>query len=185
MHMSAAARVALVEAFEGFRGYAYRDSTGVETIGYGHTNAAGPPRVMLGMMALTREQADLILSRDLARVEAFVTRCVRVACRQREFDAMTDLAYNVGCGSFRSSTLLRLFNRGDRFGAADQFLRWNRAGGLILSGLTRRRRAERAWFLGVTPSAPVLSADATHAVDHPDGRLARAVNRTALALRRA
>ena len=44
--------------------------------------------------------------------------------------------------------LLRLLNQGDYRGAADQLLRWDKAGGQALAGLTRRRRAERALFLG-------------------------------------
>ncbi|EBY2991617.1 lysozyme, partial [Salmonella enterica subsp. enterica serovar Typhimurium] len=46
-----------------------------------------------------------------------------------------------------SSTLLRKLNSGDYAGAADEFLRWNKAGGKVLNGLTRRREAERALFL--------------------------------------
>lgn len=55
--------------------------------------------------------------------------------------------YNLGAGNLASSTLLKLLNAGDYAGAADQFLRWNKAGGNVLSGLTARRSAERQMFL--------------------------------------
>lgn len=61
---------------------------------------------------------------------------------------MISLAYNIGIGAFRSSTLLRKFNGGDVIGAGDQFLRWNRAGGRVIDGLTNRRRDELAVYSG-------------------------------------
>jgi len=64
-----------------------------------------------------------------------------------EFSALLSFTFNLGIGNLRSSTLLKLLNAGDRAGAADQFPRWNRAGGRELLGLTRRRAAERALFL--------------------------------------
>ena len=65
----------------------------------------------------------------------------------RQFAALVSFTYNVGSGALNSSTLLRRLNAGDTFGAANEFLRWNRAGGRVLAGLTRRRREERALFL--------------------------------------
>jgi lysozyme len=62
-------------------------------------------------------------------------------------DAMVSFAFNVGLGNLQSSTLRMKYNRADYQGAADEFLRWNKASGVILAGLVRRRAAERLFFL--------------------------------------
>ena len=66
---------------------------------------------------------------------------------QHQFDAMTDFTYNVGCGAFRGSTLLKKFNAGDIAGAANEFMRWTYVGKVQVRGLIRRRTAERDLFL--------------------------------------
>ncbi len=87
-----------------------------------------------------------------------------VPVTQQQFDAMVSLAFNVGAHAFSKSTLVRKLNAGDVRGAADEFLRWNKAGGQVLDGLVRRRRAERDLFLtGVQtteakPMAPFIAA---------------------------
>ena len=73
---------------------------------------------------------------------------VKVPLAQHQFDALVVLAYNIGLGAFRTSTLLRLLNKGELSAAASQFDRWNKAGGKTLAGLTRRRAAERKLFEG-------------------------------------
>lgn len=125
---------------------AYRDSVGILTIGVGHTSAAGAPTVTPGMV-ITAKQSDEILSRDLAKFEAAVSGAVKVPLEQNEFDALVSLAFNIGGGAFAKSTLVKKLNAGDRVGAADQFLVWNKAGGRVIKGLTTRRQAERKQFL--------------------------------------
>ncbi len=115
------------------------------TIGYGHTAAAGPPVPAAGM-TITAGEADAILARDLSRFEAAVARLVTVPLSQGEFDALVSFAFNVGEGALGRSTLLKKLNAGDRAGAAAEFGRWNKAGGRVLAGLTRRRAEERAMF---------------------------------------
>lgn len=132
----------LLKSFEGLRLRAYQDSVGVWTIGYGTTSGVRPGQV------ITEAQAEALLKRDLDRFEAAVEDLVTVPLNDDQFSALVSFTYNVGEGALASSTLLRLLNRRDYQGAADQFLRWNRAGGAELAGLTRRRRAERALFLG-------------------------------------
>jgi len=146
MRTSPAGR-AFIGRHEGVRLAAYRDAAGVWTIGYGHTAAAGPPVPAAGL-TITAAEADAILGRDLARFEAAVSRLVTVALSQSEFDALVSFAFNVGEGALGRSTLLRKLNAGDRAGAAAEFGRWNKAGGRVLAGLTRRRAEERAVFLG-------------------------------------
>lgn len=137
------AGIALIKSFESCRLTAYRDSVNVLTIGWGHTGKIWPG------MTITQEQADALLDADLARFEVGVSKLAKVPLKQCEFDALVSFAFNCGLGNLESSTLLRKLNAGDGKGAANEFPRWNRAGGKILRGLTRRREAERAMFLGV------------------------------------
>ncbi|WP_043632630.1 lysozyme [Chromobacterium haemolyticum] len=135
--------IKLIQGFEGLRLKAYQDSVGIWTIGYGHTG----PDVTPGMV-ITQAQADALLARDLNRFESGVTRLVQVPLNQNQFDALVCFSFNLGLGALQGSTLLRLLNAGDYAGAAAQFPRWNKAGGKELPGLTRRRAAEQALFLG-------------------------------------
>lgn len=134
--------------FEGLRLTAYKDLVGVWTIAYGETG----PHVREGL-TWTIEQAEEALQRRLANefapgVLAVITRSMK----QHELDAMIDLAYNVGVSAFQNSTLVKKFNAGDTAGAADEFLRWDKAGQPPVSvrGLRRRRVADRALFLGLS-----------------------------------
>ena len=135
----------LIEAREGVRLKAYRDSVGIWTIGVGHTSAAGPPAVVPGL-GITAAQASDILSQDLAQFERAVAQAVTVPLASHEFDALVSLAFNIGAGAFARSTLVRRLNAGDRAGAAEAFLMWANAGGKQV--LLRRRKAERRQFLG-------------------------------------
>lgn len=134
--------VKLIQQFEGLRLKAYQDAVGVWTIGYGHTG----PDVTPGLV-ISQAQADALLARDLNRFETGVSRLVQVPLNQNQFDALLSFSYNLGLGSLQNSTLLRLLNQRDYAGAASQFPRWNKAGGKVLPGLTRRRAAEQALFL--------------------------------------
>ena len=145
--------VALIKAHEGLRLQAYQDPVGVWTIGYGHTTAAGPPKVERGMK-ITDAGADAILRQDLAKFEGYVSSAVKVPLNQNEFDALVSFTFNLGPGNLRSSTLLKKLNAGDRAGAADEFLKWTKAGGKTLPGLVKRREAERALFRAPDASVP-------------------------------
>ncbi|NEQ32568.1 MAG: lysozyme [Leptolyngbya sp. SIO4C5] len=132
----------LIKSFEGLRLKAYQDAVGIWTIGYGTTQGVTPG------MEITQAQAEQLLKRDVNKFERAIQDAVKVTVNDNQFSALVSFTYNVGSGAFRSSTLLRLLNQNDIQGAADQFPRWNRAGGRVLAGLTRRRNAERALFLG-------------------------------------
>lgn len=131
----------LTEEFEGCRLIAYQDQTGVPTLGYGHVQG-----VRLGQTC-TQEQAEVWLLNDLKYAEDSVNRLVKVYLHQNQFDSLVDLVFNVGIGNFHGSTLLRLLNAGDFVGASQEFEKWNRAGGIVRDGLTRRRLAEKDLFL--------------------------------------
>jgi lysozyme len=139
--------MALIRQFEGCRLEAYPDpGTGGApwTIGWGSTGPGIRPGVRW-----TQAQADDRLARDVARFMDGVAAAITYSRpRPNEIGAMTSLAYNIGIEAFRASTLLREYNAGDKTAAAAQFMRWNRAGGRVMAGLTKRRASERAVFEG-------------------------------------
>lgn len=98
-------------------------------------------------MMIKQETAERLLKVGLVSYESDVSRLVKVSLTQGQFDALVSFTYNLGARSLSTSTLLRKLNAGDYAGAADEFMRWNKAGGKVLNGLTRRREAERALFL--------------------------------------
>lgn len=132
----------LVRQFEGCELHAYKCPAGVLTIGYGHTG----PDVVSGLV-ITQQRAVELLQGDLAKFEKAVAAALKVPVTANQFAAMVALAYNIGAGAFAKSTLVKRLNAGKTQEAADQFLAWNKAGGKVLAGLTRRREAERALFL--------------------------------------
>ncbi len=136
----------LIKQFEGCKLTAYQDSVGVWTIGYGWTQPVDGKLIRAGM-TIKQETAERLLKTGLVSYESDVSRLVKVGLTQGQFDALVSFTYNLGARSLSTSTLLRKLNAGDYAGAADEFLRWNKAGGKVLNGLTRRREAERALFL--------------------------------------
>lgn len=138
--------IALIKQFEGCKLTAYQDSVGVWTIGYGWTQPVDGKPIRDGM-TIKQETAERLLKTGLVSYESDVSRLVKVGLTQGQFDALVSFTYNLGARSLSTSTLLRKLNAGDYAGAADEFLRWNKAGGKVLNGLTRRREAERALFL--------------------------------------
>lgn len=94
------------------------------------------------------EAIDLLFDADLLKFEAGVLRlCPDSALAQGQFDALVAFAFNCGLGALQSSTLRSRYNAGDIEGAAAEFPKWNKGGGRVLPGLTRRRLAEQALFL--------------------------------------
>ena len=138
--------IALIKEFEGCKLTAYQDSVGVWTIGYGWTKPVDGKPIRAGM-TIKQETAERLLKTGMVSYESDVSRLVKVGLTQGQFDALVSFTYNLGARSLSTSTLLRKLNAGDYAGAADEFLRWNKAGGKVLNGLTRRREAERALFL--------------------------------------
>lgn len=141
--------LALIKQSEGFRGNAYPDpATGGKpyTIGNGTTVYPSGMPVKLGDK-VTEQQADTYLRNDVKKFEAAVSNAVKVKLTQGQFDALVSFTYNVGPANMASSTLIKKLNAGDVNGAADEFLRWNKAAGKVMAGLTTRRAAERALFL--------------------------------------
>ena len=152
---------ALIKRFEGKRLRAYRCPAGVLTIGYGHTSAAGLPKVTDGM-SITDAEADAIFSHDIELFSAQVAPLIKADVSGNQFGACVSLAYNIGVGAFSKSSVLRFVNQKKFQSAADAFKLWNKAGGRVLPGLTERRAAERELFL-----KPDTAASAPPAGNHP------------------
>lgn len=130
----------LIKSFEGCKLTSYLCPANVWTIGYGSTG----PTVKRGM-TITQQEADRLLADDLTRFEHGVER-VAPHTTDNQFDALVSFAFNLGVRALEGSTLLRLHNARDHAGAKAQFGRWNKAGGRVLAGLTRRRAAEAALY---------------------------------------
>lgn len=142
------AGLALIKRFEGCSLVAYPDpATGGApwTIGFGWTQPVDGVAVHPGMV-ISMVKAEELLRRGGVSYEHALNKLIKVPVTQNQFDALVSLAYNIGTRAFSTSTLLRLLNQRDYAGAADQFLRWDKANGKVMPGLTRRRYAERAVF---------------------------------------
>jgi lysozyme len=135
----------LAKQFEGCELKAYRDPArgwDLPTIGYGCT---GPD--ITRDTVWTQAQADAELEQRMTGFGESVDRLVNVPITDEQKGALADFAYNLGPVALQNSTLLRLLNGGNAQGAADEFKKWVKAGGVTLPGLVRRRDAERALFL--------------------------------------
>ena len=135
-----------LKRLEGFRANAYIPVPGDRTtIGYGFTDG-----VKLGD-TMTREEADARLVEELRPYEMAVWQGCTREPNQNEFDAMVLLCFNIGPAGFRRSTVLRAHNRGDHQAAARAFGLWNKSGGKVYAGLTKRRSEESALYLTPMP----------------------------------
>tara|TARA_B100001778_G_scaffold308402_1_gene289136 strand:- start:682 stop:1107 length:426 start_codon:yes stop_codon:yes gene_type:complete len=130
----------LIKHFEGCELYAYKCPAGVWTIGYGHTKGVEPG------MQITDEDAHNMLVEELVEYESYINKLVTVGLNQNQFDAMVSWVYNLGSANLQASTLLKVLNAGQYGEVPAQMLRWNKAGGKVLEGLTRRRQAEADLF---------------------------------------
>lgn len=154
--------LALIKHFESFVAYPYDDLLppvggkyrewtgglvrGTLTIGYGHTEAAGPPRISKGMR-ITEDEASLLLDADLDRVEQAVRNVVTSPLEQHQYDALVSFHYNTGSLT-KTRAITQWVNRGEHKLAMQQLEMFRTAKGQVLAGLVRRRAAERALYEG-------------------------------------
>lgn len=128
--------------------HAYHDNLGYPTIGIGHLLSKVKWEDLSKYDPLTLDEAHELHQKDLDKFATGVSRLVKVKLTDNQFGALVSLAFNIGLGNLQASTLLRKLNRGDSLeDVGDEFLKWNKGGGIVLRGLTRRRVAERALFL--------------------------------------
>lgn len=144
----AAAAIACVSTFEGLRTVAYRDPIGIPTVCFGETRG-----VKMGD-SYTVAQCKDMLGDSLKEFETGMRACMKQpdAVPAGAYVASLSISYNIGTGAFCKSTLLRKLNAGDIRGACDEFRKWDKAAGIRLPGLTKRRLAERALCLNGLPS---------------------------------
>lgn len=169
-----------ISEFEGLRLLAYDDLQpnreitdagqlrGILTIGYGHTG----PDVYVGQR-ITDEEAGRLLEKDLKWAEEAVIRRVKVPLTPQQAAATVSFVYNIGASAFAKSTMLRKLNSGDTLGAANELTRWVKAGGKTLTGLVRRREAERALFLDQSRPISIITgyaAKTPEPVPKPQGK---------------
>jgi len=141
----------LLKQWEGFKSKLYKDSAGLPTIGVGHLltkSELTSGKITINNVAvdyangLTDQQILDLLSQDVDPAAAAVTARVKVTLSQNQFDALVSFTFNVGIGAFSGSTLLKVLNQGQYNQVPDQLLRWNKAGGKVVPGLTNRRQNE-------------------------------------------
>jgi lysozyme len=123
----------------------------IPTIGWGTIKYPDGRTVKQGDI-ITREQADEYFAWEVAEKADRLRSLISVPVNDDQFSALVSFAYNVGVGAFQGSTLRKRLNEGRYAMAADEFLKWNKSGGKVLSGLTRRRMSERRLFLSIDPA---------------------------------
>lgn len=136
-----AGALAAIAGFEGYRGNAYDDGVGVQTIGYGTTRYASGQVVKTGDK-ITPDRALIELAASADEHQRLLAKCIKVPLAQREWDALVSWAYNVGTSAACNSSLVRKLNAGDYTAACIELPKWNKAGGKVLPGLVKRRSAE-------------------------------------------
>lgn len=141
--------IELIKQFEGCELEAYADIIGVWTIGFGNTYYLDNTKVKKGDK-ITDKQADELLRETIKGYEIGISKSLKTTIKQNQFDALVCIAYNVGVQAIQKSTLLKLVNKNPNDPKiADEFLKWNKAGGKSVNGLTRRRIAESKLYFSV------------------------------------
>lgn len=96
----------------------------------------------------TKQQAEEWLTEEIKEYETYVEDAVKLPLNQNQFDALVSWTYNLGPTNLNSSTMLKKLNAGEYEDVPEQIKRWNKAGGKVLEGLVRRRKAEALLFEG-------------------------------------
>lgn len=135
--------IKFIANWEGKRNSVYMDAVGLPTIGIGHLIKKGEvfPKIM------TDKEVYDLFRKDIRNFETAINSLVKVKLTQNQYDALVSFTFNCGVGALQQSTLLKKLNAGDYTGASQEFLKWDKANGKPLLGLTRRRTAEKELFL--------------------------------------
>jgi len=137
----------LIKKFEGYSDRPYKCPAGISTIGYGNTYYPNGTKVKITDKQITREYANEILAHTADEFAEDVLKLVKSKITVNQLNALTSFAYNVGVANLQKSTLLKLVNINPNDGnIAKEFLKWNKANGKVLNGLTNRRIAESALY---------------------------------------
>jgi lysozyme len=138
--------LSLIVKSEGLKLSAYKCSAGVVTIGIGTTKIDGKS-IKMGDTCTTEQAYEYLEIFIKDEIYPTIAKYVSVQLTQNQFDALCSLIYNIGTPQFITSTLLKMLNINNFVGAADQFLRWNKARGKVDKGLVNRRATERQLFI--------------------------------------
>jgi lysozyme len=154
----------LLKHHEGFRKKPYLCAAKIWTIGYGHALYAEQMKIPATPEGMAKraafplkpednrvwsvEEIDALLVKDVVRFERAVLRYISVPLKQCEFDALISATYNLGPGWLQRSQVRQKINRGDKKGAMENLLKFNKGGGKVLKGLDNRRKDEEALFNG-------------------------------------
>ena len=132
--------------FEGFVGKPYLCPANVATIGYGSTYYANGTKVTLNDPPMSQKEAYALLMVELEHtyLPGVIRNCPILLTDEWKCNAIVDFCYNLGTGRLQTSTLKRKINASDWEGAKEQLMLWNKGGGKVLAGLTKRRVAECA-----------------------------------------
>jgi len=139
MHISKEG-IELIKNFEGCELKSYQDSVGVWTIGFGHTKDVKEGD------EINQEHAEFMLTEEMPEYEGYINNMVKVPLEQNQFDALCSWVYNLGPTNLKNSTLLTVLNQERYKEVPQEIKRWNKAGGVVLNGLVRRREAEALLF---------------------------------------
>jgi len=134
----------LIKEFEGLKLYAYLCPARVRTIGYGTTIYPNGSKVKKGDLC-SKQDAEDYLKHDLEKFENSVKKLITVELNENQFSALVSFCYNLGAGNLQKSTLRKRLNKGD-YNIGNEFGKWVKAGGRVLSGLVRRRESEKELF---------------------------------------
>lgn len=151
--LAGASLVASVAVWEGTEYQPYYDVVGVLTVCNGYTGPDIIPGKTYG-----KQECDRLLKKELTEHGLGVLKCTKVPLNQNQYDSLTSFAYNVGVGAYCKSTLLRKLNAGDYTGACRELPKWNKAGGKVYAGLTKRRASEMALCLKPMEAPRVVTA---------------------------
>ena len=132
---------------EGVRTKPYRCPAGLWTVGVGHLIGDGLTLPDSWNRTFSLEEVYAILASDVRKFELGVERYINIELTQNQFDALISFAFNLGLGTLQRSTLRAKLNRGDKEGAIESLLKYNKAGGKVLKGLDKRRKDEAALFM--------------------------------------
>ena len=134
--------IPLIKKYEGLKLQAYICPAGIPTIGYGNTFYENGSKVVMGEK-ISIERADSLLLQTVGKFESAVKNLIKSTVNENQLGALTSFAYNVGMGNFSRSTLLRKVNINPADASIrDEFMKWNKGGGKVLNGLTKRRKDE-------------------------------------------
>lgn len=136
--IASASLISMISKHEGTETKPYKDVVGVLTVCNGHTG----PDIIPGK-TYSKQECDALLKKDISVHSEGLLKCTNVPLNQNQYDAFVSFTFNVGVGAYCKSTLVKKLNAGDYVGACNELSKWDKSGGKVYRGLTKRREEER------------------------------------------